>query len=421
MQLTTDRKRLIGFLVAAFVPVVILAVLFPGRAMQGTQAVSTKYVPSPGADIVAFVQDECPHCGDIKEFAEEQGWTIDYQEIKQLSSQQLFTKVQERSPGLQQRVPTIYLNGDIMQGYTTDAVSGKRLKELYDECRDTAEGCLPIDDFLKIDTEVNVISAVGGVCTTECELDLEKYIFDFWFIGEVDLTLLSLPTLSILLGLLDGFNPCAMWVLISLLTLLIATRDMRKMIIIGGVFLIVSGAMYYLFIAAWLNVFLLLGYNVWVQKIIGLIAIGAGGFYLFEAFGRDPTTCKVTSGKQKMRTLERMKNLIHAAAWPVMLLGVSILAISVNTIELVCTAGLPAIFTQIIAFNNIGDAYRYFLIGLYILLYMIDDTIIFLIAIFTMHATGMTTKYQQFTLTFGGVLMYILGLLLLFAPGILSF
>ena len=104
-----------------------------------------------------------------------------------------------------------------------------------------------------------------------------------------------------------------------------------------------------------------------------------------------------------------------------MVLGVAVLAVSVNMIELVCTAGLPAIFTQILAFNDVSNIARYGYIGIYILLYMIDDFVIFGIAVLTLHATGLTTKYRRFTLIFGGLLMYGLGLLLIFAPELLTF
>jgi hypothetical protein len=224
-----------------------------------------------------------------------------------------------------------------------------------------------------------------------------------------------------LLGGLDGFNPCAMWVLISLLTLLINTRSWKKIIVIGGTFLFVSGAMYYLFIAAWLNVFLLIGYVRGVQIAIGIVAMGGGSFYLYEAFGKDPNQCKVTDHKRRSKTIELMKNAISASSWPAMIVGVAILAISVNMVELICTAGLPAIFTQILAFNPLTNMERYWYLLLYIIAYMIDDLIIYAIAITTLHATGFTTKYRRFTLIFGGVLMALLGVLMIFYPQALTF
>lgn len=415
-------KRLSVFLAMALVPVAILGFLYPDRLLHGPNiGAELKYAPKPGADIVAFVRDGCPHCAAFHEFAQKQEWSVDYHEVTQIDTQKMFKELQEHVPNLNQGVPTIIINGHVVQGYNTDENSGKRLMALYDECRSTPEGCLPYKEFIASDATVELESAAEGTCTENCDADLDKYVFDLWFLGEVDLTLLSLPMLSILLGFLDGFNPCAMWVLITLLTLLINTHDMKKVWIIGGTFLFVSGAVYYVFIAAWLNVFLLIGFNAVVQKVIGAVAIGGGGFYLYEAFGKDPNQCKVTNLSRRQKTIEKMKHIMELTQWPAMILGVAVLAVSVNMIELVCTAGLPAVFTQILAFNNVSNAARYGYIGLFILMYMIDDFIIFGIAVFTLHATGLTTKYRRFTLIFGGLLMYGLGLLLIFAPEALTF
>ena len=185
------------------------------------------------------------------------------------------------------------------------------------------------DQFIAQDVDVEVLSA-GETCTEDCDADLSKYVFDFWIFGKVDLTLLSLPALSLLLGFLDGFNPCAMWVLITLLTLLINTHDWKKIWIVGGTFLFVSGAVYYMFIAAWLNVFLIIGFNSIVQKVIGAVAICGGGFYLYEAFGKDPNQCKVTNLSQRQKTIAKMKAVMEIAEWPAMVLGVAVLAASVT-------------------------------------------------------------------------------------------
>lgn len=414
-------RRLLPFIVVAAIPVVILTALHPGSLMPGGQAgAEPAFLSVPGSDVVAFVRDGCPHCADFELFMEEQGIPVTYYEISELLSQDYFTKVQARIPGLQQGVPTVVIDGHVRQGYDTDERDGKPLLRLLAECQASSGGCLSFESFLAGEGE-GTLTESEAKCTENCELDAGKYVFDLWIFGEVDLRLLSLPSLALLLGFLDGFNPCAMWVLISLLTLLIATHDLRKILVVGGTFLFVSGAMYYMFIAAWLNVFLLIGLNFWVQKMIGLVAVCAGVFYLWEAFGKDPNQCNVTDMNRRQRIIARMKNVVAISQWPLMLAGVSVLAISVNMIELVCTAGLPAVFTQILALSDITNLQRYLYIGLFILMYMIDDTIIFLIAIFTMRATGMTTKYRRFTLIFGGVLMYALGILLIFFPDALTF
>ena len=417
----SPMKRLLIFFAFGLVPVAILATLYPQRFIEGPQLADQHYIPDPGADIVAFVREGCPHCAAFFEFVQEQEWRVDYHEITNIDTQRMFEELQQRAPTLNQGVPTIIIDGRVFQGYDTDETSGVGLKTVYESCRGSPEGCLSYEEFISSNRTVEVELSTAGTCTEDCEADLDKYVFDLWIFGEVDLTLLSLPALAILLGFLDGFNPCAMWVLITLLTLLINTHDMRKVWIIGSTFLLVSGAVYYLFIAAWLNVFLLIGFNVIVQKLIGAIAIFGGAFYLYEALGRDPTVCHVASHSRRQKIIERMKDVAQRTQWPAMIFGVIVLATSVNMIELVCTAGLPAIFTQILAFNNISDLARYGYIGLYILLYLIDDFAIFAVAIYTLHATGLTTKYRRFTLIFGGVLMYSLGLLLIFAPELLTF
>ncbi|MDA1208551.1 MAG: hypothetical protein O2904_00785 [bacterium] len=414
-------KRISTFLGLTLIPVIALAILYPDRFLHGPDMHSEmQYFPNPGADIVAFVRDGCPHCADFHNFAIENAWTVDYHEVTQIDSQQMFKDLQDRVQGLNQGVPTIILDGHVLQGYDKHETSGKKIGNLLAACQED-DSCIPYKEFLASTEPVDLESAAEGTCDENCDANLDRYVFDLWLIGEVDLTLLSLPMLSILLGFLDGFNPCAMWVLITLLTLLINTHDMKKVWVIGGTFLLVSGAVYYVFIAAWLNVFLLIGFNVIVQKIIGAVAIAGGGFYLYEAFGKDPNQCKITNMGARQKTIEKMKQIMQISQWPAMILGVAILAVSVNMIELVCTAGLPAIFTQILAFNNVSNAARYGYIGLFILMYMIDDFIIFGIAVYTLHATGMTTKYRRFTLIFGGILMYALGLLLVFAPEVLTF
>lgn len=386
-----------------------------------------------------FVREGCPHCADFKEFMGkwEGAPTVAYYEVTEKTTQELFAKVQTRMPGLQQGVPTIILDGQIVQGYDKDETTGKRVRQIYDACKDRGVepdprspegevGCISFDDFLAgkgAKSLAESASTCSGDPSKPCEANYneEQFIFDFWFVGKTDLRNLSLPVLSIVLGGLDGFNPCAMWVLITLLTLLINTRSWLKIWVIGGTFILVSGVMYYIFIAAWLNVFLLIGFNQWVQKVIGAVAIAGGSFYLYEAFGKDPNVCKVSDFERRQRTIDRMKGVISAASWPAMIIGVAILAVSVNLIELVCTAGLPAIFTQILAFNPLTHLERYFYLFLYILAYMLDDLIIFGIAVVTLHATGFTTKYRKFTMIFGGVLMAALGFLLIFYPEALTF
>ena len=388
---------------------------------------STAFAAGDG-DMHVFVRDGCTHCADLKEFVDkwEDAPEVTYHNVIHKEAQDLFEKLQLRLPGLQQAVPVTVIDGQIIQGFDTDETTGERLKNIINNCTPSDSGCVSFNKFLLGEGTSEIVGG-GETCiddpTVPCTVEGndDRFVFDFWFVGETDLREFSLPVLSLILGGLDGFNPCAMWVLITLLTLLINTRSWKKIWVIGGIFLFVSGAMYYVFIAAWLNVFLLVGLNVWVQKLIGIVAIGGGSFYLYEAFGKDPNECKVTNLSSRKKTIDKMRRVIEIASWPSMILGVAILAFSVNLIELVCTAGLPAIFTEILAFNDLSNLSRYWYMLLYIIAYMIDDLIIFAIAISTLRATGLTTRYRRFSLIFGGVLMATLGILMIFWPEVLVF
>ena len=81
------------------------------------------------------------------------------------------------------------------------------------------------------------------------------------------------------------------------------------------------------------------------------------------------------------------------------------LAISVNVIELACSAGLPLIFTQILAMNKVRRIAKLIYLLLYILFFMIDDIIVFAIAMFTFKVTGISTKYTKYSHLIGGIII----------------
>ncbi len=422
-----DKHSLKIFLFFSFLPVLFLASLFPERLLLVSRNIENHY-SVPGADIVAFIQEDCGHCRQFKRFALQQGWPVEYHELGNSEAQSLFDKLIQAIPGITWSTPTVIVNGFVFQGYHSDDETGSSIKNILDNCQKHGDSCLSFYDLLQgtepqktpVGEEQSFCPLDGGAVSCNVAVD-DEYVFNVWLLGPVDLASLSLPVLTILLGFLDGFNPCAMWVLVSLLTLLFTLNDMRKMLIIGFTFLLVSGAMYYLFIAAWLNVFLFVGYNFWIQKIIGIIAVGAGGFYYYESFGKDPNACQVTNLEQRQKIIGKMKKVLQYSSWPLMLGGITVLAISVNMIELICTAGLPAVFSKILANNHVSSVARYAYLLLYVVIYMIDDLIIFAIALFTMQATGITTKYRRATFIFGGTMMYGLGILMMFFPEVLIF
>ena len=157
---------------------------------------------------------------------------------------------------------------------------------------------------------------------------------------------LGLPAFTLALGLVDGFNPCAMWVLLFLLSLLVRLHDRRRMLLIAGTFVVTGGAIYYAFMAAWLNVFLAVGFSEPVRLGLALLALTIGAFNMkdFIAPGQGPSLSIPPSARPGL--VARMARLRETQALPALLLGVAALAVMVNLVELLCTAGLPAVYTR---------------------------------------------------------------------------
>ncbi|MGB2762600.1 MAG: thioredoxin family protein [Minisyncoccales bacterium] len=240
-------------------------------------------------------------------------------------------------------------------------------------------------------------------------------------LGEIETKKFSLPLLTILIAGLDGFNPCAMWVLLFLITLLLGMKDKKRMWVLGTAFIVSSAFVYFLFMSAWLNLFLFLGFVLWVRIIIGLVALVAGGYNLKEYFTNKAGTCKITGNGKKQRIFEKLKAITQKKQFWIALGGIVILAFAVNLVELICSAGLPAIYTQILTLTPLAKWQYYAYLLLYIFIFMLDDLFVFFVAMTTLQMTGITTKYSHISHLVGGIIMLIIGLLIIFRPEWLMF
>jgi thiol-disulfide isomerase/thioredoxin len=246
-------------------------------------------------------------------------------------------------------------------------------------------------------------------------------------IGEVEISQMSLPVLTVVLGALDGFNPCAMWILLFLIAFLINTRSRKRMWLVGGTFIAASGIVYYLILTAWLNLFLVISYVNLTRILIGVLAVGVGVWQIRSFIKYQPGVCKVTDGKTGV--IDRMRNKIKnhtekLALSPLtfgILIGVAALAVAVNLIEFFCSAGLPAIFTRVLTLSELSSFSYYLYLLLYTFVFMLDDLIIFSLAVITLSKIGFTEKYNYWATLIGGLLILILGILLIFKPELLMF
>jgi hypothetical protein len=240
-------------------------------------------------------------------------------------------------------------------------------------------------------------------------------------LGDVELRRLSLPALTVLLAALDGFNPCAMWALVFLIGLLLGMRDRARMWVLGSAFIATSAFVYFLFMVAWLNVLLFLGAVVWVRAAIGLVALAGGAYWIREYFVNTEAVCKVTAPAGRRQVFERLRTLAAERSFLPALAGIVLLAFAVNLVEAVCSAGIPAVYSQVLAMNRL-PAWQYAAyIALYILVFMADDLLVFVAAMKTLQVAGLSGKYTRASNLIGGVLLLTLGALLLLRPDLLMF
>lgn len=279
-----------------------------------------------------------------------------------------------------------------------------------------------VADIVNSDKTATEINAEQESKPTTDTAKVEKIII-LPIIGKINTADFSLAALAVIIGTIDGFNPCSMWVLMFLISLLLDMQSRRQMWALGGTFIVASSVVYFLFMVAWLQIILFLGFITWVRTAIGLLAVGIGGYHLYDYVKnrKKGISCKVTGNEKRKLVFDKLKSIAHQNSLWMALGGIILLAFAVNLVELVCSAGFPAIFTQVLSLSNLPTWQYYAYILLYIFFFMLDDIIVFTIAMFTLKITGISTKYAKISKVVGGILMLIIGIILIFKPELLIF
>ena len=238
--------------------------------------------------------------------------------------------------------------------------------------------------------------------------------FPLW--GEVDPAMLSLPVLTVLLATLDAFNPCAFFVLLFLLSLLAHQQQRRRMLLIGGVFVLCSGLMYFAFMAAWLNLFLVIGSLSWINATAGSLAVLVGLINIkdFVAF-RQGVSLSI-SDAQRHDLFQRFRQLLQANRLPTLLASTVVLAMAANLYELVCTAGFPMVFARILTLREAAPLTHYLYLALYNLIYVTPLALIVLTFVRTLGARKLSEREGRLLKLLSGLMMLGLGGILLLAP-----
>lgn len=240
------------------------------------------------------------------------------------------------------------------------------------------------------------------------------------FLGlDINLKESSLFIASSVIGFVDGFNPCAMWVLIYLITLVASMEDKKKMYYIVGTFVTTEALMYFAVLAGWLQLFSFIGFSRWIMYGVGGFALWFGAYSIYDFIKKGGhVTCEVGDLQSRKRTMNKIKTIATAPITIASVIATIILAIGVNSIEFVCSAGLPAVFTQMLAVADVSTFAKYMYILLYDFFFMIDDFIIFGLALFAIDSP-LFEKYSGLSKILGGIIMFLIGIILLFFPNLL--
>ncbi len=397
---STVREKTTGIRLLFFAAACLLALL------SGTGRADDAWL-KPGADgqpevqLYFFWSLTCPHCNEahphVEALPEARPW-VKLHSLELSRHPENVRRYQDMAQRLGEdaaSVPALLFCGEMHVGWDSDATTGAFIRQRLDDCRARA--------------------ASGQAAQAAPPEPLRLPL-----LGAVDPASLSLPALTLVLAGLDAFNPCAFFVLLFLLSMMAHQKSRRRMLLIGGVFVLVSGLMYFAFMAAWLNIFQLFGHLAWVTLAAGALAVFVGAvnvkdFFLFER----GLTLSIPESK-KPGLFRRTRAILDAGNLPAMLAATLFLAVAANFYELLCTAGFPMVYTRLLTLADLSPAARYGYLAAYNLIYILPLALIVALFARSLGARKLTEREGRLLKLMSGAMMLELGALLLFAPDYIS-
>lgn len=351
-----------------------------------------------------FWSAACPHCQRAKPFIESLAGVYPWLEIHSLplaadypENVAIYIEMARAIGADARSVPAFLFCGMMVTGYGDASSTGAFLKERLEEC------------YHRFAQQRHPEVSAGQGPSSEPPVSIP-------FLGEIDVHALSLPALTLVLAGLDSFNPCAFFVLLFLLSLLVHARSRKRMLIIGGTFVFFSGLVYFLFMAAWLNLFLVIGHVKWITLVAGLVALFVAVVNIKDFFWLNRGISLSIPASAKPHLYERMRVLATAGRLPAMIFGTVALAIAANSYELLCTVGFPMVFTRALTLSELSTSTYYLYLVFYNLIYVMPLSLIVGVFVFTLGARKLTEREGRILKLLSGLMMLGLGLVLVFAP-----
>ena len=363
-----------------------------------------------------FYGEECPHCHALLEFLKpylkknENVKLYKYEVWHNEKNSKLYQEIHELLDDDSNVIPYLIIGNTILTGYNEEKTP--------DTIKNAVSFYSHVEYKDKVGVHLGLVEDNG-----EEELVYEENEVDIPIIGKRDPKNVPILLSTILIGLVDGFNPCAMWILIFLISMLLGLKDKKRRLALGITFLCASALVYFLFLVSWLSLAEFLDKITYVRAAIAAIAIIFGTIAILQfvkSLNKDDG-CEVVNSNNRKRIINSIKKIVKEKSFILAFLGVILLAFSVNIIELLCSLGLPVMFSEILTINEVSTAMKIFYSLIYILFFLIDDIIIFIIAMKTLEIKAISNKYAKYSHLIGGIIMLIIGFLMIYKPEWLMF
>ena len=367
-------------------------------------------------NIYLFYGDGCPHCKAEEEWFESYLKKNDFIKIHKYEiwynkeNQEKYSKVHDILKDTSSGIPYLIIGETVISGFDEE-ITPERIKNA-------------VEYYKNINYKDKVGIYLGVVEDKKEDTDKANYEeteVKIPILGKQKIKDVSIGLSAIIIGLVDGFNPCAMWILLFLISMLLGMKNRKRMWALGITFLVSSALVYFLFLISWLNLAVFLNKVLYIRVAIAFVAVLFGVLQVNSFFFKKNDGCEVVDTKNRKKIIKSIQKIVKEKSFILALLGIILLASSVNIIELLCSLGLPVMFTQILTINKVSKLGQILYSLLYILFFMIDDIIIFIIAMKTLEIKAISNKYGKYSHLIGGLIMIIIGILMIYKPEWLMF
>jgi len=388
-----------------------------------------------------FWSKSCPHCLAAHPFVSalptQYPWLIlhEHELTEHPENAERYVQMAAALGEEAQYVPAFFTCGVMLSGYDNDMGMGRVIQDKLVTCYEQVQAYvatqLPVASAAPAPEQSSPATTTAAMAaTTAGDLPAAAVVAPqpaattstilLPWLGAVDVQTLSLPTMTLVLAGMDAFNPCAFFVLMFLLSLLVHAQSRRRMLLIGSIFVLCSGLVYFLFMAAWLNLFLVMGAQRWITLAAGLVAIVIAAINIKDYFWFKQGVSLTIPDRAKPKLYQRTRTLVSANSLPTLLLGTTMLAIAANSYELLCTAGFPMIYTRMLTLHALSTPVYYAYLAAYNVIYVIPLLLIVLFFAVKFGSRKLSEAEGRMLKLVSGVMMLLLGLLLVVAPDLLG-